>query len=73
MDQLASATPYIIDTTPRARTHQKTIGPLTTRRHFHLDDRPPQICPINLDNTRMRTPFFEGPPCHVPTNFAQCH
>uniref|UniRef100_A0A915HTW8 Uncharacterized protein n=1 Tax=Romanomermis culicivorax TaxID=13658 RepID=A0A915HTW8_ROMCU len=24
-------------------------------------------------NTRTRTPFFEGLPCRVPTNFAQCH
>uniref|UniRef100_A0A915HYY8 Uncharacterized protein n=1 Tax=Romanomermis culicivorax TaxID=13658 RepID=A0A915HYY8_ROMCU len=37
MDQLTSATPCTIDITPRAKTHQKTTGPSTARRHLYLD------------------------------------
>uniref|UniRef100_A0A915J0A8 Uncharacterized protein n=1 Tax=Romanomermis culicivorax TaxID=13658 RepID=A0A915J0A8_ROMCU len=37
-DQSASATPCIIDAIPQVKTHQKTTGPSTTRRHPYLDD-----------------------------------
>uniref|UniRef100_A0A915KIM7 Uncharacterized protein n=1 Tax=Romanomermis culicivorax TaxID=13658 RepID=A0A915KIM7_ROMCU len=37
-DQLTSATPLIIDTTPGVKTRQKTIGPSTAGHHLYLDN-----------------------------------
>uniref|UniRef100_A0A915K9E2 Uncharacterized protein n=1 Tax=Romanomermis culicivorax TaxID=13658 RepID=A0A915K9E2_ROMCU len=43
-------------------------------------DRMPSPSPERLTSTdmpptdtRTRTPFFEGLPCHVPMNFVECH
>uniref|UniRef100_A0A915HIR0 Uncharacterized protein n=1 Tax=Romanomermis culicivorax TaxID=13658 RepID=A0A915HIR0_ROMCU len=61
IDQWTSATPHIMGTTPQAKTHRETIGPLIAPHHIQLDNRRPQTCRINLHNTRTRRPFLEGP------------
>uniref|UniRef100_A0A915KCI3 Uncharacterized protein n=1 Tax=Romanomermis culicivorax TaxID=13658 RepID=A0A915KCI3_ROMCU len=35
--QLTSATPCTVDIIPQAKTHPKTAGPSTARRHHHLN------------------------------------